>query len=308
MLPTASNVAVALTQAQINEDQTSKDFLQQNLDDVYNYKDPRSYPLSSYSYLIVPTTAGKQPPIFNTEVGKSLSTYINFYLCQGQQQAAALGYSPLPINLVTGAFLQVNKIPGTVGAPDIHNYGTCNNPTFVNGQDILLKDAPYPSKCQKAGSPLSCTTGSAGPAATGTASPGATGQPSTAATASPGATASSAAGSGSGSSTGGHDGRRAEYRHHRLCDQRAGQRRRPHPARRDHGSRRRGGGGRAAVGGGVPAPQTRTVAGDRTDYETAGAGSAWARTAGPGCRPDRHPRRGEAAPVRHDRPLGRPRR
>ena len=54
VLPTASNVAVALTQAQINEDPSSPDFLQQNLDNVYTFNDPRSYPLSSYSYLIVP--------------------------------------------------------------------------------------------------------------------------------------------------------------------------------------------------------------------------------------------------------------
>ena len=42
VLPTASNVAVALTQAQINEDTTSPDFLQQDLDDVYTFKDPRT--------------------------------------------------------------------------------------------------------------------------------------------------------------------------------------------------------------------------------------------------------------------------
>jgi hypothetical protein len=155
VLPSASNVAVALTQAQINEDPSSANFLQQDLDDVYTYTDPRSYPLSSYSYLIVPD--GKSvPPIFNDAVGKSLSTYINFYLCQGQQQAGQLGYSPLPINLVRGAFLQVNKIPGTVGA-STGNYATCNNPTFnAQGQDVLLDTAPYPNKCQKVGSPLNC--------------------------------------------------------------------------------------------------------------------------------------------------------
>jgi hypothetical protein len=155
VLPSASNVAVALTQAQINEDASSPNFLQQDLDDVYTYTDPRSYPLSSYSYLIVPD--GKSvPPIFNDAVGKSLSTYINFYLCQGQQQAGQLGYSPLPINLVRGAFLQVNKIPGTVGASTT-NYATCNNPTFnAQGQDVLLDTAPYPNKCQKVGSPLNC--------------------------------------------------------------------------------------------------------------------------------------------------------
>ena len=184
VLPTASNVAVALTQAQINEDQNSPDFLQQNLDNVYNYKDPRSYPLSSYSYLIVPKTGAEEPPIFNDQVGRSLSTYIDFYLCQGQQQAAALGYSPLPINLVTGAFLQVSKIPGTIGAPNIDNYGACNNPTFVKGQDVLLKDAPYPTACQKAGAPLTCTTAATSPG-TATPSPGASGQPTGTATAGP---------------------------------------------------------------------------------------------------------------------------
>ena len=46
VLPSASNVAVALTKAVINEDSHSPDFLQQNLDHVYTFKDPRSYPLS----------------------------------------------------------------------------------------------------------------------------------------------------------------------------------------------------------------------------------------------------------------------
>ena len=190
VLPTASNVAVALTQAQINEDPNSPDFLQQNLDNVYTYKDPRSYPLSSYSYLIVPKTSTKEPPIFNSNVGRSLSTYIDFYLCQGQQQAAALGYSPLPINLVEGAFLQVNKIPGTIGAPNIDNYGSCNNPTFTDGKDILLADAPYPNKCQKVGSPLDCTSDSTDPTTSSTAA------------AKPGATAAATGGAGAGTGTG----------------------------------------------------------------------------------------------------------
>jgi ABC-type phosphate transport system substrate-binding protein len=186
VLPSASNVAVALTQAQINEDPSSPNFLQQDLDNVYTYTDPRSYPLSSYSYLIVPKTSTKGPPIFNNNVGRSLSTYIDFYLCQGQQQAGALGYSPLPLNLVTGAFLQVNKIPGTIGAPNIANYGSCDNPTFTNGKNILLSTAPYPTKCQKVGSPLDCSTASTAPTTSSTAS------------AKPGATAAATGGAGTG--------------------------------------------------------------------------------------------------------------
>jgi ABC-type phosphate transport system substrate-binding protein len=173
VLPTASNVAVALTKAQIVEQVNSPDFLQQNLDEVYTNADPRSYPLSSYSYLIVPRDGPLSlPPYYASGmpgVGRSLSTFIDFYLCQGQQQAASLGYSPLPYNLVQGAFLQVQKIPGTVGTPNVNNYGACNNPTFTQGgQNILLKDAPYPTACQKATAPLNCTSGSGASTTDGT--------------------------------------------------------------------------------------------------------------------------------------------
>jgi ABC-type phosphate transport system substrate-binding protein len=168
VLPTASNVAVALTKAQIYDNPNLPDFLQQNLNNVYTNMDPRSYPLSSYSYLIVPRDgpSSTAEPFFSQDTsgnGRSLSTFIDFFLCQGQQQAAALGYSPLPYNLVHGAFLQVQKIPGTIGAPDINNYGACNNPTFTQGgKNVLLATAPYPTACQKATAPLTCTTGSNG--------------------------------------------------------------------------------------------------------------------------------------------------
>ena len=139
-------------------------------------------------------------------MGRSLSTYINYYLCQGQQQAAALGYSPLPFNLVSGAFLQVNKIPGTVGAPNINSYGACNNPTFTQGgQDILLKDAPYPDKCQKIGSALNCSTtgGSTGSSST-TTQTGKTGKgkKSTSTTGGTGTHTGTGTGTGTGTSTG----------------------------------------------------------------------------------------------------------
>src|SRR3954447_4509360 len=62
--PTAGNVAVALTNATINPDLT------QNLDSVYTNPDPRTYPMSSYSYMVIPTST--DPP-FNTDKGKTLS-------------------------------------------------------------------------------------------------------------------------------------------------------------------------------------------------------------------------------------------
>jgi ABC-type phosphate transport system substrate-binding protein len=159
VLPTASNVAVALTQAVINETSGSPDFLQQNLDSVYTFTDPRSYPLSSYSYLVVPRQGTKPPNHFSQSqgAGATLSTYIDFFLCGGQQQSAALGYSPLPLKLVEGGLQQADNIPGHVASPDVNNFNSCPNPTFSNGQLTVLKDAPLPSACQKVGSPLNCT-------------------------------------------------------------------------------------------------------------------------------------------------------
>jgi ABC-type phosphate transport system substrate-binding protein len=154
VLPSASNVAVALTQAVINEDPSSPDFLQQNLDSVYTFTDPRSYPLSSYSYLIVPRVGTNIPINFTDGAGATLSTYIDYFLCAGQQYSAELGYSPLPLNLVEGGLLQSSKIPGAVPTP---NLGTnCDNPTLQDGKLVVLQNAPYPNKCQKVGSPLDC--------------------------------------------------------------------------------------------------------------------------------------------------------
>jgi ABC-type phosphate transport system substrate-binding protein len=161
VLPSASNVAVALTKARINEDPHSQNFLQQNLDAVYTFKDPRSYPLSSYSYLIVPRQARgspSPPPEFSSPAGKgrSLSTFIDYFLCAGQAHIAELGYSPLPLKLVQGGLLQTDQIPGAVRGPNLHTLAGCANPTFTNGVLTLLKNAPFPSPCQKVGEPLNC--------------------------------------------------------------------------------------------------------------------------------------------------------
>jgi phosphate ABC transporter phosphate-binding protein len=148
-LPSATNVAVALTKAQINPSD-----LTANLDGVYVNSDPRTYPMSSYSYMIVPTDTSSP---FNTAKGKTLSTFIDYFLCKGQQKAAPLGYSPLPQNLVQAGFQQVQRIPGNVGVPALSN---CANPTI--GNNNLVAKAPMPSPCDKVGTPLTCATGGGG--------------------------------------------------------------------------------------------------------------------------------------------------
>nr|WP_236778897.1 phosphate ABC transporter substrate-binding protein PstS [Agromyces seonyuensis] len=154
--PTANSVAVALLKAGINSDLT------QNLDGVYNNADPRTYPLSSYSYMIVPTEVAAGS-IFTEAKGKTLGAFATYFLCEGQQQASALGYSPLPMNLVRAGSEVIKRIPGAnTGGID---FNACNNPTFKAGEseadNQLAKTAPQPAACDKKG-PDQCTTGTAG--------------------------------------------------------------------------------------------------------------------------------------------------
>ena len=166
--PTPSNVAIALQAAIINEDSSSPNYLMQDLHNVYTYNDPRTYPLSSYSYLIVPNddiavdNNAPLPPDFSDADGVTLSTWLNYVLCGAQQSAGALGYSPLPKNLVVGGFQQVDNIPGHVATPDTTQLNGCNNPTYSNGVNHLIVDAPMPTSCQYYTAPLNCTVGSSG--------------------------------------------------------------------------------------------------------------------------------------------------
>jgi phosphate transport system substrate-binding protein len=161
VLPTEFNDAVALTQAQINTDPSSPDYLLQNLDNVYNYGDPRAYPLSSYSYTIIPTSSSDEvmatsgSPPFPAKA-QALAEFLDFSICQGQETIGNIGYSALPVNLVEAGFGQIEKI--AAAAPGVQlsqlNILTCDNPTFVLGNpdaNHLAQIAPYPPACDKAG-------------------------------------------------------------------------------------------------------------------------------------------------------------
>jgi ABC-type phosphate transport system substrate-binding protein len=112
VLPSAANVTTALTQAVINFDAHSRNFLQQNLDKVYTYTNPGSYPLASYSYLIVPREGTKLPTNFTKAKGRTLAAFAVYALCRGQRSLSQLGYAPLPSALVRGGLLQSAHIPG----------------------------------------------------------------------------------------------------------------------------------------------------------------------------------------------------
>lgn len=188
--PTPENVAVSLLQARINQNASDPSrYLTQELDGVYTDTDPRNYPLSSYSYFILPTKIGGQ---FNEAKGRTLAAFAYYAMCQAQQQSASLGYSPLPINLVEASFDQIRKIPGAV-AQDI-DVQSCNNPTFSSdGTNVLARDAPQPKDCDKAGE-FQCPDGTGGLANV----PTATNNPQVA-----GPTTNNGGGSTGGGSTGG---------------------------------------------------------------------------------------------------------
>lgn len=156
--PTAQNVAVSLLKAQVDTTDTDPSlYLTQQLGGVYNDTDPRTYPLSSYSYLILPTKVGGQ---FTPSKGKTLAAFSYYAMCQGQQESSSLGYSPMPVNLVRASFDQIRKIPGAV-VQDI-KVESCNNPTFSTSSPNLLADtAPQPQECDKKGA-TQCSTGTGG--------------------------------------------------------------------------------------------------------------------------------------------------
>lgn len=165
--PTASNVAVSLLSAVINRDEQSPDYLTANLSNVYNSKDPRTYPLSSYSYMIIPTALEGS---FTEDKGLTLADFSAYFLCEGQQQAEVLGYSPLPVNLAAAGLEQVLRIPG--GNPANKSISNCNNPTFSpDGTNKLANEAPQPQACDKRGADQ-CLTGTGGASGTSTQATG----------------------------------------------------------------------------------------------------------------------------------------
>ncbi len=153
-LPTQYNVAVALTQAAINGNRKSPNYLLQDLDRVYSYGDKRTYPLSSYSYAIIPT--GDDDDTMTTAKRQTLADFLYYSVCQGQREVGPIGYSPLPINLVEASFDQIGQLKKAdkdVNLED-RNVSTCDNPTFVAGQpnrNYLTEIAPMPPECDKVG-------------------------------------------------------------------------------------------------------------------------------------------------------------
>ena len=175
--PTQYNTAVALTKAKINQDKKSALYLTQILDGVYTNPDPRAYPISSYSYMIIPT--GADDPRMSTAKRQTLADFMYYSLCAGQTKAGPYGYSPLPLNLVQAGFEQLAKLKTADAKVDLNNRDvrSCNNPTFDGknlNHNVLADKAPQPAACDKSGAgPCGTDTGTGKPSTdTGNAAAG----------------------------------------------------------------------------------------------------------------------------------------
>jgi phosphate transport system substrate-binding protein len=175
----STSVATALTHATLNADLT------QNLTGVYRAPEANAYPMSSYSYMITQTTG------FDPSKGFVLGTWIIYIACAGQREAAPLGYSPLPPNLIAADFQAVARIPGAPATPPI-DAQHCPNPTLSSSSHGGTSGGGSAGGGHgKAGTPGSPS------------GPGGTPGPSTGASASAGPSASAAAAGGPTSSAGG---------------------------------------------------------------------------------------------------------
>ncbi|WP_432985928.1 substrate-binding domain-containing protein [Dactylosporangium sp. CA-233914] len=203
--PKDYNVAVALTSAKINTDPNSNEYLIQNLDDVYVKDDARTYPLSSYSYMILPIATAGDPKEkrMTTAKRQTLVDFLSYSICGGQQVMGKKGYSPLPLNLVQAGFEQVKKLKAADSAVELKDQPvtSCNNPTFVPGnlsRNHLAEIAPMPPACDKIGAgpcpPKGANAGSGGGDGNGNGNGGGNGN------------GNGGNGSGSGNGSGGGNG------------------------------------------------------------------------------------------------------
>ncbi|GAA3191612.1 hypothetical protein GCM10010532_007800 [Dactylosporangium siamense] len=156
-LPTDFNVSVALQRARFDTDPGSASHLMQRLEDVYTNPDRRAYPLSSYTYAVLPTGTVPYDRQTTTQQRQTLADFVDHAICRGQASLGVQGYAPLPTNLVQAGYAQLRRLAAAdpavsvpVGHPE-----RCGNPAYsAAGPDVnrLVEVGPMPSRCDQDGS------------------------------------------------------------------------------------------------------------------------------------------------------------
>jgi phosphate ABC transporter phosphate-binding protein len=163
-VPTPGHVGVSLLNAQVNNNPSDPLYQTADLSQVYTDTDPRTYELSYYTYMILPT----DNTALSANQGFSLGAFGSFALCQGQQQVDNLGYSALPVNLVETGFAQLQRVPGaSLPATTSAFIQSCNNPTFSpDGTNRLATTDPMPPACDQQGTVQCTAIDTSGPVST----------------------------------------------------------------------------------------------------------------------------------------------
>jgi phosphate transport system substrate-binding protein len=137
--PFAENIAAALTAAELRPD------LSQKLDNVYTNPDPQTYPISAYSYLMMPCSNGRDTcrgGYGDPAKTDTVTSFLDFVACDGQVNMARIGYSPLPQNLSQE---MMNSNARLTGKPAKQlDPGNCANPTFHGGLGAGAASPPDP--------------------------------------------------------------------------------------------------------------------------------------------------------------------
>ena len=137
--PFAENIAAALTAAELRPD------LSQKLDKVYTNPDPKTYPISAYSYVMMPCTTGRDTcrgGYGDQAKTDTMTAFLEHIACDGQVNMAKVGYSPLPTNLSQE---MMNANARLTGQPAKQlNAGNCANPTFHGGLGAGASSPPDP--------------------------------------------------------------------------------------------------------------------------------------------------------------------
>jgi len=181
--PSETADAVALESDALQPD------LEQNLTPVFESTQPTAYPISAYSYFVM-AEQSEIPAAKQAVEGQ----FVSFVACKGQQSAGALGYSPLPPNLVQADFDAVGRITGT--QPPTATASNCANP-YVDGSLPLPGEPVIGSAPAAPGSGGASPSGPTGGGAAGGAAGGGAGGAAGGAAASSGGPATVSVGSGS---------------------------------------------------------------------------------------------------------------
>ena len=104
---------------------------------MYANPDPRTYPMSSYSYMIVPTTTAAP---FNADKGATLEQVHPLLRVRGPAEGRAARLLAAAAEPRAGSrSTSVRKIPGHVDPPPIDQ---CDNPTITGS--FVTDNAPPP--------------------------------------------------------------------------------------------------------------------------------------------------------------------